>query len=179
MKKVYQLLAFLVMYLFAFAALAQEATPATEPMAGEGWDIFGTIYMLLSGLVVAGLSYGGKKLIELINAKIENETLAGILGRLVASVNDAVAMVNQTLKAEIEAAKTPGSPGGDRITQAEKEKMFNAVWEALKAEYGGIEGIFALLRRIGIGDDNAAKAKIDTMIEAAVHKQKLEATDPK
>ncbi len=174
----FQLAFGVAVFFVAIIAFAQTGTVPAEPMAGEGWDIFGTIYTLLGGLLVAGLSFGGKKLIDLINAKVDNEVLRGILGRLVSSVNDAVAMVNQTMKAEIQAAKDPKSPGGDRITEAEKRQMFDAVWDALKAEYGGAEGIFKLLQKIGIGSPKAAKAKVDTMIEAAVRRQKIETKDP-
>lgn len=143
-----------------------------EPMAGSGWDMFGALYTLLSGILIGALGYGAKKLIELINAKIHNETLAGVMVRLVGSINDAVSMVNQTLKREIKAAKSPESPGGEKITEAEKTMLFNAVWVALGDEYGGFDGIFGLLKKIGIGNEAAAKAKIDTMIEAAVNSQK-------
>ena len=159
-------------------ALLLLAQAPAAPMAGEGWDIFGTIYLVLGGLLVSGLGFGGKKLIELINAKVDNELLKGILVRLTSSVNDAVAMVNQTLKKSIKAAKDPESEGGERITEAEKKQLFEAVWAALKEEYGGFDGLFGLLKKIGIGDEKAAKAKVDTMIEAAVNKQKKAGPGP-
>ena len=90
-------------------------------------------------------------------------------------------MVDQTLRKKIQEAKDPDSPGGKAITQGEAEKMRDAVWNALKSEYGGWGGLFNTLKRIGIGDEVAAAAKVDTMIEAAVNTQKMRkaATDPR
>ena len=164
--------------MFQFIQFILGQTETANVLAGSGWDMAGTIYLLIGGLVSSGFAWGAKRLLDLINAKISNELLRGILGRLSSSVVDAVAMVNQTVRKEIESAKDPNSPGGTKITIQEKKQLYNAVWDALKAEYGGWDGIFTLLRKIGFGQD-AAKAKINTMIEAAVNGQKKSANpDP-
>lgn len=142
-----------------------------EDITLNSLDIASSIYMVVGSVIVSGLAWGGKKLIDLINIKVKNELLRGILGRLAGSIVDAVAMVNQTLKKQIKAAKAPASPGGDKFTDFEKKQMFDAVWSTLKAEYGGWKGIFSLLKKIGFGEASA-KVKIDTMIESSVNAQK-------
>ncbi len=87
--------------------------------------------------------------------------------RLKDSVLDGVKFVGQTLKAEILAAKAPGSPGGAKITDEEARRLKDAVWEALKDEYGGMDGIKKALKVLGLGDASWAKW-VDGKIEAAV-----------
>jgi hypothetical protein len=165
---IFAAIVFAVVLVISSIAVAQDS----PEMAGEAWDIMGTIYTLVGGILVAGLGWLGKKLIEFVSAKTENEWIKGALSRLVGSISDAVAMVNQTLKKEILAAKDPNSPGGARITKEEGKQLREAVLDALKQEYGGWEGILKLLKRIGIGDQASAEAKLGTMIEAAVSGQK-------
>ena len=81
-------------------------------------------------------------------------------------------MVNQTMKAEIQKAKSPDSPGGSKITESEAKKLKDAVWETLKNEYGGMAGIGKFLGVLGLGGDKAVAEKVDTLIEAAVNGQK-------
>lgn len=150
--------------------LAQEVA---DPAVGAGWSTAFTLYALGGTLLVGGVGWALKKLTDLLGVKIENETISGILGRLIGSVTDAVAMVDQTLRKEIEAAKSPSSPGGEKITESEAKSMKDAVWAVLKSEYGGWEGMFGLLKRIGIGDEAAATEKIDTLIESAVNANKM------
>lgn len=154
-------------------AIALSQTEGDVPV-GTGLDIVFTLILLGGGLVVSGLSWLGKKLNDFLNAKIENEWVSGASRRLVSSVVDAVAMVNQTAKKELQAAKDPKSSGGTKITEQEAKDLGEEAWKALRAEYGGWDGLFALVKKIGIGDEAAARAKIDTMIKASVYKQKIE-----
>jgi hypothetical protein len=147
--------------------LAQDA-----PVSG-GWDVAFTLYALGGALLVGGVGWALKRLSDYLGVRIENETVRGVLQRLVGSVGDAVAMVDQTIRKEIDAAKDPASPGGTRVTEVERKRMYDAVWERLKGEYGGFAGIFGLLKRIGIGNEESARAKVDTMIEAAVSTHKM------
>ncbi len=165
--------------LFLFPALAYAEEILLDPIS-SGWDIAFTLYLLGGSLLVGGLTYALKKLSDLLGVKIENETVSGVLQRLTASISDAVSMVDQTLRKELMAAKDPNSEGGATITAKEKAQMFEAVWQALKDEYGGFSGIFKLAKKIGIGDVVSAKTKINTMIEAAVstHKMRKKMADP-
>lgn len=174
----------MVKYLAAAAAFFAPAIVWAQDVVADapvssGWDTAFTLYAIGGSLLVGGITFALKKLADYLGVKIDNETVGGIMKRLIGSISDAVAMVDQTIRKEIEAAKDPASPGGAKITESEKQKMRDAVWEALKQEYGGWDGIFGLVKRIGIGDATAAKAKVNTMIEAAVnaHNLKKKATE--
>lgn len=148
------------------------------PTAGAGWDVFATVYTIFGSAVLGGLGWLAQRVVKLINTKIANEILRGVLARLTTSVYDAVAMVNQTVKPEILAAKDPNGPGGTKFTQFEREQMLDKVWDALTAEYGGWDGIVKLVGKIGVGTRQAAHQKISTMIESAVRGQKQERPRP-
>ena len=163
-------------------ALAQEVadavTVADAPLAG-GWQVAFAILAVAMVPLLALIGWAIKRLIDFIGIKVENETVRGILQRLSGSVNDAVAKVGQTVKAEIEKARATDSPGGAQITAEEAENLKRAVWDLLKREYGGFDQLFGLLQKIGIGDSVAATEKIDTMIEAAVAGQKAARPGPR
>lgn len=158
----------LFLMLFSLPLLAQDADPAIAP----GWDTALTVYGSIGGVVVGLLGWLLLKLDGFIGAKTKNELVKGALSRFIGSVKDAVAMVNQTMKAEIKKAKKPGSPGGTKITEAEAAKLKTAVLDALKNEYGGMAGIGKFLGVLGLGGDEAVSKKVDTLIEAAVNGQK-------
>lgn len=145
---------------------------ASPEAINQGADIALTVYGVVGSVLVAALSWLGKKLNDLIKAKISNELISGTLTRLTSSINDAVAMVDQTIREEIKAAKDENSPGGSAITKEEAQKLKSAVWDELKKEYGGMDGISKLLGVIGISDKQAIESKVDTMIEATVNSQK-------
>lgn len=174
-NKLLALIASLAAILTPVVVFAQDAVAAAPALAGNGWDIATTIYAVLGTAVSGLLTWGVKKLVDLVTARVDNELLRGIMGRLVASASDAVAMVNQVIKDKIQKAKSPDSPGGEKFTEEEKDEMFQAAWDSLVDEYGGWDGILRLLRRVGIGDETAARAKLTNLIESAVAKQKAEA----
>jgi hypothetical protein len=160
----------LFLMLLSLPLLAQDADPAIP----QGWDVGLTVYGLLGGVLTAVIAWALSKLNGLVTAKTKNELVKGALSRFIGSVGDAVAMVNQTLKAEIQKAKKPGSPGGAKITESEAALMKTAVLDALKDEYGGMAGISKFLGVLGLSGDATSK-KVDTLIEAAVNGQKTAA----
>lgn len=160
---------FLTMLLLPATAVAQ----ATMVGVSSAWEVGFTVYALMGAMVAGVITWALSKLAGYLNVKIQNETVAGVLQRLVGSISDAVAMVDQTVRANIESSKKADSPGGVKITKREKDEMLSAVWTALKTEYGGWDGIFSLLKKIGVGDEKSARAKISTMIEASVNTQNL------
>jgi hypothetical protein len=160
----------LFLMLLSLPLLAQEADPAIS----QGWDVALTVYGSLGGVVVGLLTWLLTKLNGYIGTKTKNELVKGALSRFIGSVGDAVAMVNQTLKAEIQKAKKPGSPGGAKITETEAALLKTAVLDALKNEYGGMAGIEKFLGVLGLSGD-ATSRKVDTLIEAAVNGQKAAA----
>lgn len=154
----------------ATVALAQ-AVPPTDPELGTVWQFAFGVYELLATVVTGAVTWLSVRVATWLKGKIENQLLGSIVGRVSDSIFAAVQMVNQTIKSEIVAAKKPGSPGGVAITKSEADKMKQAVWDALKAEYGGLAGLAKLLGAIGIVGDGV-KAWVDTRIEAAVAEAK-------
>jgi len=157
--------------LFPILALAQEAA---APAAGSvpidaGADMAFTIYALLGSVITALLGWLSVRASAWLKAKTGNELIGGAITRITDSVFTAVKLVNQTLKREIEAAKDPKSLGGTAITKDEAAKLKDAVWNTLKAEYGGLDGIGKALGVLGLGTDDALKTFVDSKIEAAVH----------
>jgi len=151
-------------------ALAQEAViPAASASIDASADIALTLYAALGTIITALLGWLSVRASAWLKAKTGNELLGGAIGRFTDSVFTAVKLVNQTLKREIEAAKTPGSPGGTSITKEEAAKLKDAVWTVLKAEYGGLDGIGKALGVLGLGTDDSLKTFVDSKIEAAVH----------
>lgn len=166
---------FLVGVCFAIDGGVAAVSAVVDEPVSKALDLALTAYNFIGAVVVGAILWLIRTLGKLASTRVENETAAGILNRLSASIADAVAMVDQTLRKQLEAARAEASPAGQQITEAEKAQLYRAVWEALEREYGGWDRMFALLRRIGIGDGKAARAKLDTMIEAAVNGRKVNA----
>lgn len=147
---------------------------AEDPPVGGVWDTLTTIYLIVASPFLAGIGWVLNLVRRLIDTKVKNQMLSGFLQRLVGSVNDVVAMLNNTAKKKIKEAKSPTSRGGSKLTQSEAKELKQAAWDAILSEYGGWDGLFRLFKKVGLGSEEAAKAKVDTMIEAAVARQKLE-----
>lgn len=135
-------------------------------------DLLLTGFMYLSPFLLMGLVWLGKRLDGWLGSMTKNELIKGVMIRFKDSVLDGVKRVNQTLKSEIMAAKAPGSPGGTKITEEEAKGLKEAVWEDLKDEYGGMDGIQKALKVLGLGDASWMKW-VDGKIEAAVSDAKL------
>jgi hypothetical protein len=118
-------------------------------------------------LVLLGLTWLGGLLSKWTMGRIKNEAIANAVVRFQGEVLGAVKFVGQTLKQEILAARAPSSPGGAKVTKAEAAQLKEAVWEALKDTYGGMDGIKKALKVLGLGDASWMKW-VDTKIEAAV-----------
>jgi hypothetical protein len=157
---------------FPLLAVAQEVVaPALTPSAsaGSGADLALTIYAAIGSLITALLGWLSVRASAWLKAKTGNELVGGALARITDSVFTAVKLVNQTLRREIEAAKAPGSALGAAISAEEASKLKEAVWTALRAEYGGMAGIGKALAVLGLGSDDSLKTFVDSKIEAAVH----------
>jgi hypothetical protein len=130
-------------------------------------DILWTIAPYAITLILAGLTWLGGLLSKKLLGSIKNEAIANAVVRFQAEVLSAVKMVGQTLKQEILKARAPASPGGAKVTEEEAKRLKEAVWDALKDAYGGMDGIKKALAVLGL-EDAAWMKWIDTKIEAAV-----------
>ena len=156
------------------AVVAQAAPEVADKPVSSGCQLGLTIYEMLATLVTGAIVWLTTKGSAWIKTKINNETVGGIVSRFMESIGSAVRCVNQTIKDEILKAKDPKSTGGVKITESEAKKLKDAVWESLKSEYGGMDGISKLLGVIGITGDSGVKKWIDDRIESAVNTAKLE-----
>lgn len=151
------------------------AQPSEAPASGNisgGADTMLTFYASIAGLLAMGLAWIGKHLSDWLKTRTKNEAVGGALSRFSDSLFSAVKAVNQTLKIEIDKAKRADSPGGSAITKEEAARLKTAVFDALKAEYGGMAGIAKFLGVLGLGDSSAVESWVGNRIEAAVHDTK-------
>jgi hypothetical protein len=144
-------LAFAIVMLLAVTIGAQDAI-AEEPMAGEFWDAFGSLYGVLATLIVGGLGWLSTRLTAYLSTKHKDAIWAGILQRFNTALFDAVQGRHAVIQAEFAKAKDPKSPGGSRITTDELNAIRDAVWDDLKAQYGGLDGLKKAVAIVA-GDD--------------------------
>lgn len=119
---------------------------------------------IVLAVVTPVLVWLGARASKWVSALALNEKTGGMLARLNDSVFTAVKTVNQTLRAEIKAAKDPSSPGGSKITKEEAEQLKAAAWDELRA-YWGAKGLEEAGKVLGL--DNLTRF-VDGKIESAV-----------
>ncbi len=143
-------------------AFASEVAPEG---LGFGLDLTVTLYLLFGGAILAIVTWISAKIVKLIDAKVESTWLQQTLLKLNTIVLDQVKASHAVLQRELAEARSPDSPGGERITSDEIEKIRDHVWQNLKSEFGGSAGIEKSLRLIGLGD---AKKLVNAKIEAVL-----------
>lgn len=117
---------------------------------------------VLSPLLLALLGWLSVKLAQLINARVEQEYLRGVLVRLTDAVFTVVKELDQTLVTAMKDANRDG-----KLTDSEKAEIKLRAVATVKA-YLGMKGIEAIAKVLGLssaGVDNFISAKV----EAAVH----------
>ena len=124
------------------------------------------LYEIVSPIVVLVIGVVASFLTKLLHTKIKNETLAGIMARLNATVWDEVAAAEQVFVKGIKAARDADSDGGVEITEKEGLKIRADVMARIK-ENMGPKGLAKLGTILGLDGDGVAKM-IESKIEAAV-----------
>ncbi len=104
-------------------------------------------------VVLAILGWGFKLLGDLIQSKVKNEKVKGVLSRADEAIEKAVRFVGETMKAELAKAKEASSEGGEKITPEEYRRAKQAAIDAAKS-YLGKKGIAEIVRVIGIQWDS-------------------------
>lgn len=125
------------------------------------------VYELLSPVMLLLLAYLAKKISDFLTAKVKNELLSGMLTRLNDTVFTYVREAEQTLVAELKAAKDPASEGGTALTKAEGENIKNKVLAKVK-EALGPRGLSDLGKILGLTTEGV-EGTIAAKIEAAVN----------
>ena len=116
------------------------------------------VVLPLIGLFVA---WASAKLPALINARVKNESVAGVLDRLSALAFTVVTEVQQTVVSGL----------GDKATVDELKKARDQAIATLKTHLGE-KGIKELMDVLGIKTPDAVEKLLITYIESAVHNLK-------
>jgi hypothetical protein len=120
------------------------------------------ILEVLSPLLLAALTWLAAKAAQLINAKVKNEYLRGVLVRLDDAVLGAVREVHQVTVEELKAASADG-----KLTPDERARVKQVAIDAVKSHLG-TKGLGELAKILGLGD-GAVDKLLATRVEAAVH----------
>ncbi len=121
-----------------------------------------TMLEVLAPIVVAGLTWLSAKLAQLIQAKVKNEYLRGMLVRLDEAVFTAVKDLQQTVVDAIKAATADG-----KITEIEKQRIKQAAIDNVKSHLG-TKGLAELGQILGL-TITSVEGLIASKVEAAVH----------
>ena len=139
----------------------------------KGAEIGVQIYQVLAPVLMAVVTWVAAKLAQLINARVKNEYLRGVLIRL----DDAVAagavasVVREVNQVTVESIKSSSADG--RLTASARDVIKNAALQTVKAHLGA-KGIAELSQILGL-DGSAIDRLIGTRIEATVHDLKAQA----
>lgn len=162
------LLASLFLFFAPTLVLAQAVTSA--PTAPAAPSVLSTLFVqivipAIFTVLAAVVTWAGKSLINLIDAKAKNQTVAGILARLSATVETAVLDVNGTMKAQFAKASEDGV-----ITPGEAAQLKAAAIAKIK-EHLGPKGIGELTTVLGV-NGSLLDSFIGSHIEAAIEGSK-------
>lgn len=142
-------------------------------MSPEVKTLFLQIVVPAAFTVLAALiTFGGKKLISLIDAKTKTEhasaktiLVGGILARLTAAVQTVVLDVNGTIKAEMVKAAEDG-----KITDDEKAEIKDRALSRLKTHIG-LKGLAEIVEILGVSS-NLVDTFLGSHLEAAIEGSK-------
>ena len=133
------------------------------------WAHLGNALQALSPLVLAALSWLSLRVAALINAKVKNERLHGILSRLDDAVFSAVREVEQVYVSMIKTASEDGA-----LTKEERRQAKDAALHAART-YLGPRGLAELCKALGMGEDDVDRV-ISTRVESAVYSLRAQPT---
>jgi hypothetical protein len=125
-------------------------------------DIALHIFQIGSPVLIATLTWLATKLAQLIQARVKNEYLRGVLLRLDDTVLTVVREIHQV---SVEALKAAAPDG--KLTPEVKAMVKRSALDAIKKHIGP-KGLGQLARVLGI-DGEAVDKLIGTRVEAAVH----------
>lgn len=130
-------------------------------------DILPQVLAALSPLLLALVAWAAKKVADLINAKVQSDTLRNVLVRLETVVFVAVKEVAQVSVDTAKQASMDGKIPAD-VAKAAKEAALAKVMS-----YLGQPGLDLLMQALGLKDMATTEAFLTSKIEAAVRDTKL------
>jgi len=126
------------------------------------WPHLANSLEALSPVLLAALSWLSLRIAALINAKVKNERLQGILARLDDAVFMAVREVEQVFVSMLKTASEDGV-----LTAEERQQAKDAALHAARS-YLGPRGVAELCKVLGMGDDEVDRV-IGARVESAVY----------
>ncbi|WP_233104165.1 hypothetical protein [Haliangium ochraceum] len=129
-------------------------------------DIALTTLQFVSPVLLAALAWLSAKAASLIQGKVSNEYLRGVLVRLDEAVTTAVKDLQQTVVDEIKRASADG-----KLTSEEKKRIKQSAIDHVKS-YLGPKGVRILAEVLGLDDDGLG-GFLAARVEAAVHDLRL------
>jgi hypothetical protein len=136
-------------------------------MTDEIWAHIAKSLEALSPVFLALLSWLSVRAAELVNAKVKNEYVNGVLHRLDDAVSVAVREVEQVLVAELKAASSDGV-----LTAPERIRAKGAALAAARS-YIGFKGLLEIGKILGLKQDELDRL-IEARVEAAVYELRSE-----
>src|SRR5438477_9409697 len=129
-------------------------------------DIAFDIFKALSPVLLAAVTWVATRLAQLINARVRNEYLRGVLVRLDDAVLGVVREVHQVTVDALKAATVDG-----KLPPGARESVKQAALSAIKSHLGA-RGVGEMARVLGLNSEGVDRL-IGTKIEAAVHELKI------
>jgi hypothetical protein len=133
------------------------------------WSHVGNAAQALSPLLLAALSWLSMRVAALINAKVKNERVSGVLTRLDDAVFMAVREVEQVFVSMLKTASEDGA-----LTKEERLQAKDAALQAARS-YLGPRGLAELAKVLGMNDDDVDRV-LAARVESAVYNLRAQPT---
>ena len=124
------------------------------------WELAGRAWVAIAPVLIAALSYLSMKAAQLLQAKVKNEYLRGVLTRLDDALYTAVLEVQQVVVDRIKAES-------GKLDEAARARIKAAALDAVRA-YFGPKGLEQVGRVLGITPTNLER-HLETRLEATVY----------
>ena len=131
----------------------------------SGWELLGRAWVALAPVLIAALSYLSMKGAQLLQAKVKNEYLRGVLVRLDDALFTAVCEVQQVVVDRIKAES-------GKLDDAARERIKTAALDAVRT-YFGPKGLAQVGRVLGIPASDVER-HLETRLEATVYQLRSE-----
>ncbi|MFZ5892531.1 MAG: hypothetical protein ACOY0T_15835 [Myxococcota bacterium] len=136
-------------------------------MSDEIWASLAKAAEALSPVFLAVLSWVSVRIAQLVDAKVKNEHVAGVLHRLDDAVTVAVREVEQVVVTELKAARSDGILNPD-----ERLRVKGAALAAARS-YIGFKGLLEIGKILGLKTDELDRL-VEARVEAAVYEMRVE-----
>jgi hypothetical protein len=132
---------------------------------------WGSIAEMLAPVIMAIFGWVSVRIAAWVKAHTKNTMIKGTLLRLNESILTLVREAEQTAVAELKKARSPDSPGGEKLTPEEAKEIKEKVTGNFKSLWGQ-RGLDELTRVLGFSNGESVEKFLGSKIEEAVYKDK-------